>query len=393
MYKYSVAAWLAIFLFIFSSCKDDSADSVPRVKQRTVLVYMIAQNSLADFSVADHKELLEGMKAVDDSLGTLLLYIDDYSTPRLLKITRNFNGTVSEDIIKTYPSQVSTSPEVMSQVLSDAFSLFPAKGYGLTLWSHADGWVPKRAPARYFGIDGTEGMDITELRSVLEKSPHLDFLFFDACFMQTVEVDYELKGCADYIVGSAMEIPAPGAPYNTVAPAFFSKTNPALEIARQYYQTYANFYDSSITTGDNVTYNKANQWIAGVSVSVVDCSKLNLLASRTAPIIATYADTLDTSNIFCYDKRSTRYYFDFVEFMKRIAPSDSLFTSWYEAYQQVVPYYQTTATNLSAYVGNFSMDGSYGLSTYILTRKFPALVGFYHTYSWYQVSGWKACGF
>lgn len=90
------------------------------------------------------------------------------------------------------------------------------------------------------GTDGGSNyMDISELKDVLRNAPHLSFLLFDACFMQSVEVVYELKEHADYIIGSPTEIPAPGAPYQKVVPAMFANNASATDIAKAYFEFYA----------------------------------------------------------------------------------------------------------------------------------------------------------
>ena len=50
-------------------------------------------------------------------------------------------------------------------------------------------------------------MNIEDLKSVLQKAPHFDFIMFDACFMQSVEVAYELRDYCDYYIGFPAENP------------------------------------------------------------------------------------------------------------------------------------------------------------------------------------------
>lgn len=91
--------------------------------------------------------------------------------------------------------------------------------------------------------------------------------------MQSVEVVYELKEHADYIIGSPTEIPAPGAPYQKVVPAMFANNASATDIAKAYFEFYA---DENLYTG-KLPYNwgLGDPWTAGVSVSVVNTSMLN----------------------------------------------------------------------------------------------------------------------
>lgn len=118
-----------------------------------------------------------------------------------------------QQVIATYESRNSVDVSNMKEVVNTAFSEYPAQSYGLVLWSHGEGWLEYQNPkTRWWGQD-TGGkdyrMNLSDLNDVLRNTPHLNFLLFDACFMQSVEVVYELKAHADYIIGSPTEIPAP----------------------------------------------------------------------------------------------------------------------------------------------------------------------------------------
>ena len=71
----------------------------------------------------------------------------------------------------------------------------------LSVWSHSDGWLPSTAQGattvnfRAFGADRDNNMysdgkrmDILDLRKTLEKFPEFDFILFEACDMQSIEV-------------------------------------------------------------------------------------------------------------------------------------------------------------------------------------------------------------
>ena len=165
--------------------------------------------------------------------------------------------------ISKWAYQIRNSVDVskMKEVINTAFSEYPAQSYGLVLWSHGEGWLAKsQNKTRWWGQDGGSNyMDISELKDVLRNAPHLSFLLFDACFMQSVEVVYELKEHADYIIGSPTEIPAPGAPYQKVVPAMFANNASATDIAKAYFEFYA---DENLYTG-KLPYN----WGLGAYVS------------------------------------------------------------------------------------------------------------------------------
>ena len=75
-------------------------------------------------------------------------------------------------------------------------------------------------------------MNIEDLVTILSADavPHFDFVLFDACFMQSIEVAYALRNFTDYYIGSPTEIPGPGARYDVLVPALFSDGEVALNI-------------------------------------------------------------------------------------------------------------------------------------------------------------------
>lgn len=113
------------FLLIFTACNQDD-DPVPAEKvTRTVLAYIMADNSLSGFASIDIDEMMKGMEAVDASLYNLLVYVDDasregsqsYKFPTLYRLSKDKNGNVVKETVKEYKEQVSTDPAVMQEVL------------------------------------------------------------------------------------------------------------------------------------------------------------------------------------------------------------------------------------------------------------------------------------
>ena len=138
----------------------------------------------------------------------------------------------------------------MSDVIKQTVTLFPAESYGFVFLSHSASWTPATSPAmRSIGQYRNTKMDLPVFCDVMTTAfpCSLEFILFDSCNMQAVEVAYELRNCADYIIASPSEIPGPGAPYSVLIPLFFNKKNPAIDIARAYFQVYNEQYRVSGT--------------------------------------------------------------------------------------------------------------------------------------------------
>lgn len=311
MKKIKIFSLFVCLAMLVIACHND--DDERGVQMRTVLVYIAGDNSLRSFATEDLAEMTEGMQSVDDNSYNLLVYIDTGSSPKLIRLKKDKKKNVVQEVIATYEGRNSVDVSKMKEVINTAFSEYPAQSYGLVLWSHGEGWLAKsQNKTRWWGQDGGSNyMDISELKDVLRNAPHLSFLLFDACFMQSVEVVYELKEHADYIIGSPTEIPAPGAPYQKVVPAMFANNASATDIAKAYFEFYA---DENLYTG-KLPYNwgLGDPWTAGVSVSVVNTSMLEQLDKSSSEIIPKYIkgrQAIATSGILCYDCRSSKYYYD-----------------------------------------------------------------------------------
>lgn len=73
--KLKITLYSVCLLMLLAACQQDGPTPEPSVGSRTVLVYMIAQNSLAPLASADIEEMKEGMRQVDATSGNLLVYI------------------------------------------------------------------------------------------------------------------------------------------------------------------------------------------------------------------------------------------------------------------------------------------------------------------------------
>lgn len=154
--KLKITLYSVCLLMLLAACQQDGPTPEPSVGSRTVLVYMIAQNSLAPLASADIEEMKEGMRQVDATSGNLLVYIDDYSAPRLIRLGKDKKGKVVEETIENYPEQNSADANVMKKVISTAFNQYKAEKYGMVFWSHGEGWIPSPAKTRWFGQDGNK---------------------------------------------------------------------------------------------------------------------------------------------------------------------------------------------------------------------------------------------
>lgn len=400
---------ITLMTCLFLSChKDDDTPQHETINKRTVLVYVVAENSLNEFlkgSDGDITEMLAGCKDIPDSC-ELVIYVDDISQPRIYTLDNKIAVT---DIDKLTPEVSfdddgnSASKEVLGNIMSYVTTKHKALSYGIVMWSHGSGWVEgedsvslarsRDGKKTSFGLDNMKNttsdlygmeMDIADLASVLEQYDNIDFLLFDACFMQSIEALYTLRKSADYIIGSPAEIPGYGAPYDRIMSAMFAEPLVPTDIAKKYYEYYRD---------EDVIYR-------GVLLSAVDTKELEdfALATRTALEgvelkNGKYAEVMD---YFYYD--SWNYAVSFPDFfdirgvMQYNLPEER-YNTWMQALDKLTIARYATDTWYSGYPlwgYHIPVDSTQysGISMYVPLQKYidnqePFTSGYYRT-DWYK---------
>jgi hypothetical protein len=319
----------------------------PQLKTRTIIVYMVGDNTLNSYVEPDINEMERGWK--DDFDGDLIVYVDEKKvSPYVLKISSDrTNSVVSKEVMK-YSEQNSSSLEVMEQVLSDIKSMYPAKSYGLILWSHASGWLPAPSASmtKVFGDDNGQYMEITELA---ELSGKYDFIIFDACDMMGIETAYELKYNADYIVASVTEILAGGFPYNDILEYLFIENADLVSVCQKFMELYRSYSNIEMQTA---------------ALSIVKTDSLDNIATVAKNLIKKYKnniENLDVSQIQKYDSNEITLFFDFLDFMEHIAGNDPDLQILRDKLSSAVVFEDHTTRILN----KFEINRSCGLSCYI----------------------------
>ena len=330
-------------LAAFTACnKDDSPQKPEGVVDRTVLIYMAAENNLTNwynspkgyYADRDLAEIKIGAKSIGNN--NLLVYVDKADTipPYILYFWQN---ELRDSI--PMPESKTSDPAVLESIARKAFTDYPANSYGLVLWRHANGWYIKNDSVKYtsmarrkaYGGDtennstsgsGKSWMNLPSMAKALSHLPHLDFIFADCCNMMCVECAYELKDVTDYYISSPAEIPAQGAPYNTVVPAMMEKTTFWSSIVDKYFE--------------QITEDLGNK----LPLAVIKTSEMNNLANATRTIlqsmaaeqkIAPYPDLMGL--IYYYDLE----YYDMNNFMLKYA-SEAEYNSWKKVFDDAVIY-------------------------------------------------------
>lgn len=416
--------------------EEESALLEPNEVEHTLLMYLMADNNLAASIYQNALDAEIGMENASPAT-RLLIYLDTATKTTLYEIRYLPYGSGEEHIrmckvLKEYPQQLSSTPQVMNQVMRDVLELAPSRSYGLVLSGHGTGWFPKptsgtsydeqKAPA----APGTFEYDFTPLflsaetrcmgwdylregdnREIVEESYtdareiieglapiHFDYVIFDACFMASVEFLYEVRGIADYIIASPVEILAVGLPYREIVANLMTRAHDVTKIADIVMDVYMR--------DDKFSYNKS------LALTTIDCSKLDALADVVADIYASVegeGDFVDKvtaevnlENVQVLDRMQPAAFYDLEDFVFELTDDQQLRERFARALAEVVVGAVHTEDIYSLGYTPDSVFGSYGyayienkvggeldlsgLGIYIPYRQAPVTLSHYVETSW-----------
>lgn len=357
---------------------DGSGDQDVSVCERTILVYMAACNSLGS-SGFDQDDLAEmRVAAVNGAFGDgrlLVFHADSHGDCRLFEITADGDVGVKE----YFPMADGLTPvhsRRMLQVVADARSYAPSRQFGMILWSHGTGWlqdgiddtVPAKGIMKSWGEDRSRRMNITTLAETLGRV-RPDFVYFDCCYMASVEVAYQMREATQYIVASSTELPAEGMPYHITLSYLFVDGRADLSGSAKATYEYFN--------------SKAEASQRTCTISVIRTAGLDALADAARDIYGAVTDEVPDGYVpQPFMTSSLCWYYDLNDYMHAMAgtsaASESLIKAWDNAMSGSIVYAAATQRIWDS----VDIEHHGGLSTYIVTR--PSLLNTkgYMTLSW-----------
>lgn len=376
---------------------------------RTVLVYMAAENNLAGkdesgkgFHEQDIDEMLQAAGDIPTN-SRLLVYLDDTELPRILSIEKHAGRRPIANVLHSYTAEHNSGDtETLRLAMEWVSEHYPSSNYGLIFWSHGDAWLPAKAPIQRsicldngrnnYSFSGTK-MDIDAVAEVLAAFPRLEFIMFDACFMQAIEVAYELRHVARYIIASPAEIPNPGAPYERLVAPFFSVPFNAETVVDGYYRVYNDSVISVFGYGSD-RY--------GVSLSAINCDCLDDLAAITAEMVVKYASKEAAINLngvqryYPLSSKSRPEFHDMNGYMLRLITDEADYLRWKNVFDRAVPYAKSTAWWYSndARMQYVDLDTYGGVSCYVPQEAsiYSNLNAKFRSTAWYTAAGWSRVG-
>ncbi len=419
---------LLLAVILMMSCSsDDEPEPEPNIPvERTILVYMAAENNLAipayQFDISDLNEMREASRHLDDRYRLIVYHNGLGSNPPYIGRLRN--GQLVDSV--SMEESLSADPDVLERVLRYTRTTYPAPSYGLILWGHATGWLitndvaPSVNRRAYGGETGTGSasetdagkywMNIPDMAKAIANAmdqDHLLFILADCCNFCSVETAYELRNVTDYLIASPAEIPGFGAPYDLIVPDLFSSSSDFYRKAvDSYYDYYYKFYKTNTGYG-----------LSGYSLplTVVRSSALEALAQATATLLATISSRiapegdLNLNNITYYGYtqkysiNGTRFNYDMYQTLSQHTDANA-FAKWAPYHSQAVAYgryssrWETVFGPLKSDMNHFPTDPS---QCGLLPMYFPHLIYSsttpnlniaIHKYQWASAVQWSKYG-
>lgn len=326
----------------------ENDDPVDTTAQQTILLYMPWSGGGSIYNAC--LKNITAMKTAIEYRGGLgqkrvVVFIASTANRAHLIDLKYENGLCRNDTLKTYTTLSGndyTTLAGITALFSDVVSMAKAHSYGMVVGAHGMGWLPAgedaglqaksgsilMMPARRKGIpvdheietrfigtavngDKLYQTDIDVFGNAVRNTfSHLDFLLFDDCYMQNIEVAYALRDVTDYLIGSTSEVMMVGLPYTSVGGHLLDG---------EYTAVTQDFYDFFIDYKDPYG-----------TLSVVKTSEVQQMASLMREAYQRHT-SVDTDGVQYLDGYSPTIFFDMGSYIKALCADDEALLSQLQA--------------------------------------------------------------
>lgn len=365
---------IKIFLIAFSgiffmSCEKEDENILPISTRHVILVYLGGDNNLSSETYQKIEAMREGWQGASDK--KLLIYTDPAdTTPSLIEIVKE-NGQNVKKVIHNYNEENSASKGVFSRVINDMTSLYPASSYGLIVFSHASGWLPEGTLTKPKSIimDKKQEMELWDFAQAIPDYT-FEYIVFEACFMAGIEVAYELKDKANYILASSAEILSLG---------FTQIYANSINYLSGSFEGLKSFGKEAFAWFDNKT-----GYMRSATFSIIKTSELDTLANWIKNNRKSTGQ-VDINTIQHFDRYSYSLFFDFEDYYNFLLDTDIQKDKLKSLISNCVLWKEATSSFMNDYNG-FDIKKHSGLTVYIPQEQYPFFNTEYKNLRWYMAS-------
>jgi hypothetical protein len=369
-----------LFIVVGVSCSNgDSPDGpdapVTPVGQTVFMFFPWSNSLLSDFrrTVEDMQTVVAQRSMKDERI---MVFMATSEREAVLFELKKQNGRCFTDTLQHYSDRPFTSRQWLTSLFSEVMTLAPASRYGMVVGCHGLAWVPvqgQRSARKRLGsqerideednlykeekidkeglykeerinkegepndlmhfevqgpvttrfIGGTypetqiETTDLAE--AMADAGFHTEYILFDACYMSSVEVAYELKDVTHYLIASPTEVLSYGFPYITMGKHLLGTPN------------YKGIVDSFISF-------YSSYYLPYGTVAVTDCTQLDALAAIAQQINAAATEQLAPNGVQIMDGYSPTLFYDLGHLMSLKDAGTVLTAAFAEQLDKTVPY-------------------------------------------------------
>ena len=358
-----------LFIVVGVSCSNGDSPDGPDVPVtpvgQTVFMFFPWSNSL----LSDFRRTVEDMQTVVAQRSMkdecVMVFMATSEREAVLFELKKQNGRCLTDTLRRYSDRPFTSRQWLTSLFSEVMTLAPASRYGMVVGCHGLAWVPvqgQRSARKKLGsqekideednlykeekidkegkpndlmhfevqgpvttrfIGGTypeTQIETTDLADAMaDAGLHTEYILFDACYMSSVEVAYELKDVTHYLIASPTEVISYGFPYITMGKHLLGTPN-----YKGIADSFISFYSSY-----NLPYG---------TVAVTDCTQLDALAAIAQQINAAATEQLAPNGVQIMDGYSPTLFYDLGHLMSLKNAGTVLTTAFAEQLDKTVPY-------------------------------------------------------
>ncbi len=393
---------LTVLLFaatIFVGCNNNT-DTDPTTFDRTIIVYMVADNNLLSDAVSNINTL-ESLYS-EQCGAKILIFYNSTSETKILEVVNDNTYNIASTVLYTYDYDTTdpNNPATLSDAIDRCRSFSKTDKYALILWSHASGWLPEgmspaktsRASVEFYEGDNSviigdsssdvnslqktfgitysfdDEMEIYDLQKALPSDIKFEYIVADACYMGAIEVAYQLKDNCTYFCGSAAEVLAEGFAYSKTFD--YLASGDIVGAANQYYE----YFNAQSGSSKSAT------------IAVIESSKMSAVATEMKKLAAIDTHLQALQQVGRYLGKSD----DYTELMWDAADmaeqswGESVASGFVSALEDAVVYKAATSMLFSGdYYGDIVVDTFCGLSIYIPRLLEPETLEIYkNNYSW-----------
>ena len=340
---------------------------------QTVFMFFPWSNSL----LSDFRRTVEDMQTVVAQRSMkderIMVFMATSEREAVLFELKKQNGRCLTDTLRRYSDRPFTSRQWLTSLFSEVMTLAPASRYGMVVGCHGLAWVPvqgqrnarKRQGSQerideednlykeeridkegddlmHFEVQGPvttrfiggtypeTQIETTDLADAMADAGfHTEYILFDACYMSSVEVAYELKDVTHYLIASPTEVLSYGFPYITMGKHLLGTPN-----YKGIADSFISFYSSY-----NLPYG---------TVAVTDCTQLDALAAIAQQINAAAAEQLVPNGVQIMDGYSPTLFYDLGHLMSLKDAGTVLTAAFAEQLEKTVPYKGNTGQYFTA---------------------------------------------